>query len=481
MAESKGDAAPDARLERMRELLAGEREPRSKKASWEYGKSLRKAVPRDVFSFWQPPVGRVPGADLIFEQDLTRVPELVGLRHARMAVGPFAFYRGAAIVMAQDLQSVPTTGIEVQAVGDAHIANFGFSLSPERRLVFDVNDFDECARGPWEWDVARLATSVEICGRERELSVAQRDEAIMACVAAYRTEMRALADMGNLKAWYAHAEADELFAEPGVGLSKKGRKKALRDLAKSEGPDGLRAALTLAEAEGDSLRVVSAPPKIVPVGELVDVLGLDVPGDIDRGKAVSLILKRYRDTLPPERARLLESYRGCDIAHMVASLGSVGIRAWLVVLEGADEHDTLVLQIKEATESVLERYVGKAAQPNHGQRVVEGQRAMQAMSDIFLGWTSLPGSDGQVHDYYVRQLWDARGMFDLKTVTAEGLLAYAKVAGEALACAHARTGDRFAIASYLGRSDRFDCALVSFARAYAAQNEADYEDFCARI
>ena len=474
MAGSMADPVSQARLERVRELLADEREPKTKRASSEYGKSLRKAVPRDVFSFWQPPLGRSNGADLVFEQDITCEPWLVEIRHARMAANPFAFYRGAAIVMAQDLQSLPTTGIEVQAVGDAHIANFGLFRSPDRHVVFDVRDFDETTRGPWEWDVARLAASVEICGRESHLSERQRDEAVLACVESYRTRMRELGDMGNLGVWYAHADVGALPASLVGSSSKKGRKR--------RGGEGVPAgALRFSESKDGMLRIVSAPPEIVPLGELALVSDMDAGEDIERDRAISLILRNYRMTLAPERARLFESYRGCDIAHKVIGVGGVWTRAWIVVFAGADESDPLVLQVKEARESVLERYVGKAAQPNHGQRVVEGQRSMQAVKDIFLGWTSLPDNNGETRDYYVRQLWDAVSPIDLDGISAKALRGFASAAADALACVHARTGDRFAIASYLGRSDRFDYALVSFAHTYADQNERDYRDFCERV
>lgn len=474
MAGSKADAASRARLERMRELLADEREPRLKRTSSEYGKSLRKAVPRDVFSFWQPPLGRSNGADLVFEQDLACEPWLVEIRHARMAANPFAFYRGAAVVMAQDLQSLPTTGVEVQAVGDAHIANFGLFRSPDGHSVFDVRDFEETTRAPWEWDVARLAASVEICGRASGLSERQRDEAVLACVESYRTRMRELGEMGNLCVWYAHADLGALPAKLVGGPAKRGR-------GKRRGTGGPGATLRFAELEDGTLRIASAPPEIVPLGELAQVSGRDAGEDIERDRAISLILRNYRSTLPPECARLFESYRGCDVAHKLVGVGGVWTRAWIVVFEGADERDPLVLQVKEARESVLERYVGKAAQPNHGQRVVEGQRSMQAVRDVFLGWTSLPDGDGETRDYYVRQLWDAVCPIDLDAISAKALRGFAKAAADALACVHARTGDRFAIASYLGRSDRFDYALVSFAHTYADQNERDYQDFCERV
>ena len=460
------------------EQLLGKSEARTKKESADYGKSLRKAVPRDVFAAWCPQPTRPAAADLIRSQDAQRVPELVPIRHERMAISPFAFYRGAALVMASDLSPMPTTGIEVQLCGDAHISNFGLFLSPERRTVFDINDFDETTRGPWEWDVARLVASIEICGRERGFSVKQRRNAALEAGRAYREAMRDFAQRGNLDVWYAHVDIDNLLDEMAGDLSKSQRKRAGKSVKKSKGKNSLRAVNKLTEVVDGDLRVISDPPFVVPLRDLAQAAGATVPADLDMARVVSTVLAAYRKTLPPERAALVRSYRGVDMARKVVGVGSVGTRAWIVVLEGADTDDPLVLQVKEATASVLERYVGKAPQRNHGQRVVEGQHAIQTVSDMLLGWTSLPDGNGHVRDYYVRQLWDGKGGIDLDSIEPKSLCRLASACGWTLAHAHARTGDRFAIAAYLGKSEIFEEAMATFASAYADQNERDYQVFC---
>ena len=472
------------------ERLFGQAELRSKKDSTRYGKSLRKAVPRDVFGAWRPQASRPSAISLITGQDSLRLKELVPVRHERMSTSPFAFFRGAALVMAQDLSTLPTTGIEVQLCGDAHVANFGVFLSPERRTVFDVNDFDETTRGPWEWDVARLAASLEVCGRDRGFSEKQRRSAVLAGVRAYREAMRSFAQMGNLDVWYAHVDVDALVAgldeDARKGKSKgkggksgegKKNKRALKALEKSKAKNSARAVSKLTEVVDGELRIVSNPPLIVPLQDIVGESGVQVPADLDMARVVSAVLARYRQTLPPERAALVRSYRGVDIAHKVVGVGSVGMRAWIAVLQGATPEDALVLQVKEATSSVLERFVGKAPQRNHGQRVVEGQHAIQAASDMLLGWTSLPDGKGRVRDYYVRQLWDGKGSPDLDRIGAKQLCKLAAACGWTLAHAHARTGNRFAIAAYLGNSDLFDEAMVTFSVAYADQNERDFAAF----
>ncbi len=453
---------------------------RTKKECSRYGKSLRRAVPRDVFAAWRPHVSRPSATELIRSQDAERVSDLVPVRHERMGVSAFTFFRGAALVMAEDLSIVPTTGIEVQLCGDAHISNFGLFLSPERRVVFDINDFDETMRGPWEWDVARLAASVEICGRDRDFSPKKRRRAVLEAVAGYHEAMRTLAGMGNLDAWYAHADVDTLLASLGGDLGKEGRKAVKKRVDKAKNKNSSRAVSKLTEVVDGKMRVVSNPPFVVPLRDLAEEEGLKVPEDLDMARVVSIVLAQYRKTLPPERAALVSSYRGVDIARKVVGVGSVGTRAWIVVLEGADVNDPLVLQVKEAGASVLERYVGKASQRNHGQRVVEGQHAIQTVSDMLLGWTTLPGNDGKTHDYYVRQLWDGKGSFDLDAITPKQLCYLAKACGWTLAHAHARTGDRFSIAAYLGKSDVFDEAMATFASSYADQNERDYAEFMAR-
>lgn len=457
--------------------LLGKSDCRTPRQSKQYGKSLRKAVPRDVFAAWKPPMGRPNPVELLFSQDEMRVQMLVPVRHERMSVSAFTFYRGAALVMASDLSSLPTTGIEVQVCGDAHVSNFGLFLSPERRTVFDINDFDETCRGPWEWDVARLATSIEICGRDRGFTNKQRKKAVLAAVRGYREAMRKFAKMGTMDVWYAHADIDELISLLGGSLDKDVRKRAEKTISKSKAKNSTRAIGKLTEVVDDQLRVVSDPPIVVPLRDLIQEQVGVVPEHVDMAKIVSLVLMQYRRTLPPERAMLVDKYHGVDIAHKVVGVGSVGLQAWIVVMEGADQNDPLVLQVKEATDSVLERFVGKAAQANHGQRVVEGQHAMQTVSDSLLGWTSICMPNGKRRDFYVRQLWDGKGSIDLDVIGPRGLAELASGCGWTLAHAHARTGDRFAIASYLGKSDMFDNAVLEFAQVYADQNERDYAAF----
>ena len=468
----------DAWRHSVQEILSTEGK-RSAKQSKKYGKSLRKAVPRDVFAAWRPPMGRPDPNELLFEQDKMRVQDLVPVRHERMGVSAFTFYRGAALVMASDLSSLPTTGIEVQACGDAHISNFGLFLSPERRTVFDINDFDETCRGPWEWDVARLAVSVEICGRDRGFTKKQRRNAVLAAVRGYREAMREFASMGTMDVWYAHFDTDNFLARFGDELEATERKNANKVLTKSKKKNSVRAVSKFTEVVDGELRIVSDPPLIVPLRNFAEqVAGQNVDGsEPEMAKIVSMVLRKYEKTLAPERAALVRQYHGVDMAHKVVGVGSVGLQAWIVVMEGATPDDVLVLQIKEATESVLERFVGKAAQPNHSQRVVEGQHAMQTASDALLGWTRLLTPKGTHRDFYVRQLWDGKGSIDLNRIAAKGLSHLARACGWTLAHAHARTGDRFAIASYLGKSDVFDEALLEFVCTYANQNEQDYAAF----
>ena len=478
----EGGAPPEMEGHKvMREEVFGSDARWVRRTSSKYGKSLRKAVPRDVAAAWQPPVARANPTDLIFSQDQVRVAELVPLRHERMSISPFAFYRGAALVMAHDLSALPTTGIEVQVCGDAHLANFGFYLSPERRCVFDINDFDETTRGPWEWDVARLAASVEVLGRERGLRPNQLEGCVLAATRSYREAMRRFASMGHLDVWYAHFDICDLLPQVSDAFAKGKRKKAWKEIARANGKDAARATTRLTEVRDGKLSFVSSPPEIVPLAELADMRedGQEFVDEVEH--LVSQVLSRYLQTLPPERVRLLERYHAIDIARKTAGVDSIGMRCWIIALEGADERDPLVLQVREATESVLQRFVGKGAYNNNGQRVAEGQHALQAASDVFLGWTSVVGADGRTHDYYVRQLWDGKGALDLMNIEPAMLEHVCGLCGATLAHAHARTGDRFAIASYLGASDIFDQAMLVFSRTYADQNERDYLDFLERI
>ena len=459
----------------------GAKEAPSKEQSAAYGKSLRESVPRKTHGEWNPAPDRPDPVELLYSQGKSRVQDLLPLRYKRMSASAFTFYRGSALIMASDLAQTPTTGIDVQACGDAHISNFGLFSSPERRTVFDINDFDETLPGPWEWDVKRLATSVEICGRDNGFSKNQRTAAVRSCVRGYREGMAQFAEMGHLDVWYAHLDVDTLRAEIAADIDTKSAKKADKRLAKAKAKDSLRAVKKLTEVVDGQLRITSNPPLIVPMRDLVAQTGNDRlierfdEGDI--GRLMRAILTEYRFTLPPDRRQLVSQYTVKDVAHKVVGVGSVGTRAWIVVMQGADENDPLVLQVKEAQESVLERFVGKSKFHQHGQRVVLGQRAIQTASDMLLGWCRLPGEDGRAKDYYVRQLWDGKGSIDLSLLDPQQLEQLGQACGWTLAHAHARTGDRFAITAYLGSSDKFDKAVTKFARAYADQNEADYQRF----
>ena len=453
----------------------------SKEESTKRGKDLRASVPRESHAQWAPAVDRPDPVELLKSQGETRVKELLPLRYERMSASAFTFYRGGALIMASDLSDTPTTGINVQACGDAHISNFGLFSSPERRTVFDINDFDETLPGPWEWDIKRLAASVEICGRDNGFSEKKRKAAVRACSEGYRQGMIKFANMGHLDVWYAHLDVDTLRAEVATDISNKSKKAADKMIAKAKGKNSARAIRKLTEVVDGQLRIVSDPPVVVPMRDLVASKGdarLIERFDEQRiERLMGAVLAEYRATLPSDKRKLVESYRAVDLAHKVVGVGSVGTRAWIIVMQGADENDPLVLQVKEAQESVLERFVGKSKYRQHGHRVVAGQRAMQTASDMLLGWCRLPGEDGKRKDYYVRQLWDGKGSIDLSLLGPKQLEKLARGCGWTLAHAHARTGDRFAIAAYLGNSDKFDDAIVEFADAYAYQNENDYKRF----
>ncbi len=444
------------------------------------GKQLRKETPRSSHATWEAPAARPDIVDLLKSQEKSRVQELVPIRHERMSASAFTFYRGAALIMANDLSHTPTSGTIVQACGDAHVSNFGLFQSPERRLVFDINDFDETARAPWEWDVKRLTTSIEVCARNRAFTPEQRDAAVLATVRAYRNAMLQFADMGTLDVWYAHADVESLYAHLSKQITKPQLKNAQKTVAKARQKNSLRAVSKFTEVVDGNLRIVSQPPLIVPMRDLLTetAKGTLPPFNEEEQEAfISLVLSGYLASLSPEKRHLVKQYRGVDIARKVVGVGSVGMRAWIVVMEGNSSADPLVLQIKEAEASVLERYTHKSKYLEHGRRVVEGQRAMQTSSDILLGWTRILGLDGKKHDYYVRQLWDGKGSFNVDGADPETLTLIGRTCGWTLAHAHARTGNRFEIAGYLGKSTTFDEAICAFSRSYADQNEQDYQRF----
>jgi len=421
----------------------------------ESGRAARKLAPRAAHAEWAPPASRADPIAVLAAQASTRVPELVPIRHGRMAESVFACYRGAAAMMAADLASTPNSGISVQACGDAHLLNFGLYASPERALLFDVNDFDETLTGPWEWDVKRLAASVVVAARSNEWDDAEAQSAALAMATAYRTAMRDFAAQGNLAVWYAKASAEEflpLFTE------KSQRKRAERLVRSAHRRDNLHAFEKLTEQVGDTRRIVDDPPLVEHVH------------DEETLPEAFELLRTYRSTLQEDRRQLLDQFEPIDVARKVVGVGSVGTRCSIVLLLGRDSGDPLLLQVKEAEASVLERHLPGRHPRHHGKRVVTGQRLMQTASDIFLGW--LTASDG--HHYYWRQLRDMKGSVDTSRMKPADLTRYAELCGWTLARAHARTGDRIAIAAYLGSGDVFDQAIAKFGLAYADQAERDY-------
>ena len=435
------------------------------------GEAARSHVPRRSHSRWEPPADRPDPVSLLEQQADSRVPELVPIRYGRMLVSPFTFYRGAALIMAADLAATPRSGLTTQICGDAHLSNFGVFASPERQMMFDVNDFDETLPGPWEWDVKRLAASFEVAGRERGFKRAERRTIVAAGVAEYRIRMAQAAAAPNLDVWYAHIEVEKLFDQLKSSTSKKQQAKASKNLVKIRTHDSMQAFSKLThEVDGQRL-IISDPPLIVPIEDVAAAGSTEV--DIEG--ALRSLIRSYRRTLETDRRVLLEGFQYVHAARKVVGVGSVGTRAWIVLMQGRDGQDPLFLQAKEAQESVLERVRRQEQVPNHGQRVVAGQRLMQATSDIFLGWQRVTGFDGQVRDFYLRQLRDWKGSADVDTMSASLMTYYARICGATLARAHARSGDRIAIAAYLGTSDAFDRAIADFAAAYADQNERDYQ------
>ena len=443
------------------------------------GKAARAEVPLESHAEFDPAPDRPDPIALLEEQGASRVPNLVPVRYGRMMASPFSYYRGAALPMAADLATTPVTGLAVQACGDAHLSNFGVFGSAERRLVFDVNDFDETTPGPWEWDVKRLAASLEVAARDNGFPGKKRRAIVAAAVASYRDAMRGFADMTNLEVWYAHADLDQLRQQAGGQLKGRQRKAIDKGLVKARTRDSMQEVGKLTHMVDGKPRIIADPPLIVPADQLI-------PDEIDRKRFEGLIsdlVAGYRRTMETDRRYLLEQYEFCDMAHKVVGVGSVGTRCWIVLMLGRDTGDPLFLQVKEAQDSVLCRYVGSSKYSNQGQRVVAGQRLMQASSDIFLGWQRVAiGAENNGHrDFYVRQLRDWKFSLDYEAMVPRGMRLYGQLCGWTLARAHARSGDRIAIASYLGSSDAFDQAITQFADAYADQNEKDHEALLAAV
>jgi uncharacterized protein (DUF2252 family) len=434
------------------------------------GREARRQTPRRAQAVLEPPAADRDPVAILEEQSRTRVPELIPIRYGRMLVSPFTFFRGTAAIMAGDLAATPNTGLIVQCCGDAHLSNFGVFASPDRRLVFDLNDFDETLPGPFEWDVKRLGASLLIAARDNGFGQDDEGLAVLATVAAYREAMAGFAASDNLSVWYARLEIESTLQEYAAQMTPRGTKLTEKMIARARTRDSMSALSKLAEVVDGEYRIVDQSPLVTPIAKLA--------GDASREAVfawLQQIIGVYRDTLPHERRVLLDQFHLVDAAHKVVGVGSVGTQSWIALMLGHDDREPLFLQLKEAQASVLEAYLGPSEFSNHGERVVVGQRLMQASSDVFLGWLRIMNTDGTERDYYARQLRDWKGSAEIDQLRPDGMQAYGRLCGWTLARAHARTGDRVAIAAYLGSSDRFDRAILEFARAYAQQNDQDYK------
>ena len=442
------------------------------------GKAARAEVPRSSHATFDPPPTRADPVALLERQAKTRVPELVPIRYGRMLVSPFTFYRGAASIMAHDLAATPRSGLTVQCCGDAHLSNFGVFASPERRLVFDVNDFDETLPGPWEWDVKRLAVSMLIAARDNGFAAKEQERIVLDTVGRYRSSMAEFAGMKRLEVWYSHLDIENVLKDYAGQFKPKMVKRTEKTLAKARTKDSMTAFSKLTEVVDGKARIVDQSPLIVPIEQLAPAgEGRDAIFD-----ELHRVLRSYRETLEFDRRVLFEEFELADFARKVVGVGSVGTRAWIALLFGRDGQDPLFLQMKEAEASVLEEFLGPSEFSNHGERVVVGQRLMQATSDIFLGWLHIDsGLDGQARDFYGRQLKDWKGSAEIEQMVPKGMATYGQLCGWTLARAHARSGDRIAIASYLGNSDSFDRAILEFSKAYAEQNERDHRELDAAV
>ncbi|MGA4544051.1 DUF2252 domain-containing protein [Uniformispora flossi] len=436
----------------------------------ERGRAARKAAPRASHAVFEPGPDRFDPVDVIEKQSDSRVPELVPIRYGRMSESPFRFYRGAAAIMARDLAGTPVSGLRTQLCGDAHLLNFRLLASPERHLLFDINDFDETLPGPWEWDVKRLAASMVIASRENGFTDKERARIVQATVRSYRERMRTFAGMRNLDIWYAKADAEQVQAVADGRLHKRGRKQLAESLAKARKRDSLQAFEKLTEVVDGERRITSSPPVVERIEDLLP--GLEGTA---LQKMLTELITRYSHSLQTDRRHLLEQFRLVDMARKVVGVGSVGTRCWIILLLGRDGEDPLFLQAKEADESVLAEHAGASGFATQGERVVAGQRLMQAASDIFLGWERVNAPDGVQRDFYVRQLRDWKGIAEPSLMVPRGLRLFGELCGATLARAHARSGDPIAIGAYLGRSDVFDRALADFAEAYADRNERDHQ------
>jgi uncharacterized protein (DUF2252 family) len=434
------------------------------------GKAARERSPRSRHGDWKPAAGRGDPVEILERQAEVRVPELVPIRYGRMLASPFTFFRGGAAIMAMDLANTPDSGLRVQACGDAHLSNFGVFAAPDRRLVFDLNDFDETLPGPWEWDVKRLAASFEIGGRDRGFKTKDRRKAVLATVGAYRRAMATFAGMRNLAVWYSRIDVETLFDALKQTADPKQLKRFAKEMGKAKRKNSLRAMERLSTEVDGKPQIAADPPLLVPIEDLVPE---SRRGHVE--EPILALLEKYRESLGADRRHLFDSYRYAHLARKVVGVGSVGTRVWVLLMMGRDNSDPLFLQFKEAETSVLEPYAGACVYENQGERVVQGQWLMQAASDVLLGWLPAVGLvDGRDRDFYVRQLWDGKRSIDVEILIPQGFVEYGQACGWTLARAHARSGDRIAIAAYLGKGDRFDEAIADFSVSYADQNERDY-------
>jgi uncharacterized protein (DUF2252 family) len=433
------------------------------------GKALRAKAPRTSHGEWASAADRPDPIGLLEESNRTRVQELVPIRYGRMSLSPFAFLRGSAGVMASDLAKTPVSGIKVQICGDAHLSNFGFFATPERNLVFDVNDFDETLPGPWEWDLKRLAASIVVAGRQNGYTAQENRLAVVRSMREYHTLMQSMAAMCYLDVWYLHLDMAEIMGM----VKRKEQERLQREEKKASSRTNLGAFPKMTEVVDGQYRIKDQPPLIVHVEDQGDVKKTQV----HEAEWIKGYFAAYMETLPDDRKVLLSKYHFVDMARKVVGVGSVGTRTWVgLFMAGGDGNDPLFLQVKEADTSVLEPYVGNSAYANHGERVVQGQRLMQQASDIFLGWTH-----GDVADLYVRQLRDMKLSEDIATMTKKDFDQYARWCAMALARAHARSGDPAQISGYLGNSVLFEQAIALFAEAYADQTERDHAALLAAI
>jgi uncharacterized protein (DUF2252 family) len=437
------------------------------------GKEARAKCPRSSHAIFEPAAKRPNPVKLLEGQAKSRVQDLVPIRYGRMLVSPFTFYRGAALIMTNDLSGTPSSGFTVQCCGDAHLSNFGVFASPERKLIFDINDFDETHAGPWEWDVKRLAASMAIAAQDREFPLKVQAQVVLDTVGSYRNAISQFAGMSNLEVWYAHLDIEALMGEVADQFKPKMVKRTEKGIAKARTRDSMQAFSKLTETVDGQARIAPSPPLIVPIDAIAEA------EDMSREEVIEQLrswLRIYHDSLPYDRRVLLDQFHLVDFARKVVGVGSVGTRCWIALMFGRDQEDPLFLQIKEAEASVMEGFLTRSVFSNQGERVVVGQRIMQATSDIFLGWLRIPaGLDGQARDFYVRQLRDWKGSAEIEQMAPAGMSAYGRLCGWTLARAHARSGDRIAIASYLGGGPSFERAIVDFSEAYAEQNKRDYD------